>query len=415
MRARRHLTLAALAVLLFSGEAFGRQQSTSWTTAVQEANKQYAAGRRPEAIAILRKTRATLPPIHQLQLAQLLTEHVMSSPKLPRPEAQKLLDEARAITDELVTRKQEVRMALMARSMILNVQAEQVETNPQRQAALKAESERAYENSRSVNADGSPVVKTVDELWYDAQRSASTRGKDGKDREDVTVYERFLAAHKDYVPAMMAIAQYHTFAADGITSTSAASVATRTRHLETAAAHYRRASEVATDPVEAVTALAGLIRILDVEYLNRIADATTVARAAVKKYPDNAGVVLGLLKTLLPSPQAALDPARLRAAREAMPSTPQAQYALAVHLVDLERRLTKVSPARESSRTLLGEALTAIDAALKIRPEDYETLVYKALVLKAQSDRVEQDPARKKALSAEADKLIAQANKLIKR
>jgi hypothetical protein len=262
-------------------------------------------------------------------------------------------------------------------------------------------------------AQARQAVVTVDELWSDAQRSA--RGKSGGGREDVSVYERFLAKHKDYVPAMMAIARYYNIEADAITDRAATSVATRTRHLETAATHYRRAVEVATNQGDMVTALVGLLRVLDPTNLNRMAEATPVARAAVKKHPDNAGLVVGLLQTVLPTPEAALDPTRLRAARDAMPSTPQAQHALAFHLVDLERRLTSASPNRESSRKLLGEAVTATDAALKVRPADYEVMMYKALILKAQSERVEQDPARKKALVAEADKLIAQATKLMKR
>ena len=257
-------------------------------------------------------------------------------------------------------------------------------------------------------------MKTVDDLWLDAQRSAATTSG-GRTREDVTVYERFLAAHKDYVPAMLAIARHYQNAADEITDRSTKSVTTRTRYLETAAAQYRRAVEVATEPVDAVMALVGLIRVLDASNLNRTADAAAVARAAVRKHPDNAGVVFGMLQTMLPTPESALDPATFRAVRELVPPTPEAHYALAVHLGGLERRAGKGALPRESSRKLLTDAVSAIDAVLKARPNDYEALMYKASVLRDQAERVEQDPARKKALAAEAGRLTALAAKIQKR
>lgn len=218
----------------------------------------------------------------------------------------------------------------------------------------------------------------------------------------------------DDVPALMALAQQHTSAAEAITDGSAASVAARRKHLEIAATNYRRAVEVG-ESMEAVTALVGLIRVLDASHLNRPADVTPVARAAIKKYPDNAGLVLGLLQAVLPTPEAALDAARIRAAREALPATPQAQHALAFHLLDLERRVGKGTLTRDSSRQLLGDAVAAVDAVLKARPNDYEAMMLKVMVLTAQVERVEQDPARIKALKAEADRLSALAAKLMKR
>lgn len=269
-------------------------------------------------------------------------------------------------------------------------------------------------SSGSLHAQAQkPGAKSVDELWFEAQEKATTI-RDGHRREDVTVYERFLAAHKDYVPAMMAIAHYYFGAAEAITDRSAASVATRTRYLEAAAVQYRRLTEVA-ESIDAGTAMVGLGRALDASHLNRPAEVAAAARAAIKKYPDNPAVVTELLKVQLPTAEAVLDPARLRAARAAMPPTPQAQYALAFHLRGLERGDETTRLPRETSRRLLAEAVAALDTALKMRPNDYEVMMFKALVLTAQADRVEQDPARIKALRAEADRLRAQATKLMKR
>jgi hypothetical protein len=52
---------------------------------------------------------------------------------------------------------------------------------------------------------------------------------------------------------------------------------------------------------------------------------------------------------------------------------------------------------------------------LKLKPDYFEALVYKSLLLRLQAARVEQDPARAKALVAEADRLRQRAEALRKK
>ena len=411
----RQFTSAAIAVVLLTSSAIA-QQRLAWQDAVVQALDLHAQGKIPDAIAVLRKARTAtppLPPMHVLQLAQYLTEHVMQSPQMPPADARRFLDEARTLTDELIKKKQEVRTAMMAKSMVLKEQADRVETDAARRKALIAESDRLFSEARYVNADGTPIPKTVDDEWSEIQRLAFVGDAPGKEREDVAAYERFLAKHRDYAPALRAIGDYYLRSADEITDQSAKAVATRTRHLETAASHFRRATEVATKPEEAAMAYWGLLRALDPAHLNRTAEAAVLARAAVKKYPNDPTLVLALLQTIIPS-AAAVNASTIRAAREAMPATAAAWHAYGIFFFQLERP-EGVKLTRDQSRALLAEAVAGHDAALKIKPDYGESMLYKAVVLKAQAERVEQDPARKKALNAEADRLMALAAKIQKR
>lgn len=383
-------------------------------SAVAEAMRLHDDGKLMEAVGVLRKARAAnpaIPGIHTLQLVQYLTEYVTGTPALPRAEAGKLLDEARALTDDLVRRKEEVRSALMAKSLVLKTRADLVETNPARQKALMAESAQAWEQARYVDAAGAPIAKTIDDLWSDAQRQALTQTPDGKDREDPAVYERFTAAHPDFAPARLALGRYYQRLAEQITDRSPSAEATRKRHLENAATHYRRAADVASTDADGALALAGLIDVLDAGHLKRVDEAETVARSAIARYPDQPLLVAGLLRLVLPTPDvAANDEVRLRA-RQAVPARPDARYVLGAFLWEVVNRTPDMP--RDAARRILADASAALDDAIKLKPEYVEALMYKSLVVRLQATRVEQDAARRKALLAEADRLAERAKALM--
>jgi len=67
---------------------------------------------------------------------------------------------------------------------------------------------------------------------------------------------------------------------------------------------------------------------------------------------------------------------------------------------------------RETARRLLSEGLATLEEALRRHPDLIDALVYKSLILKMQGERLEQDPARAKALADEAARLIDRAKEL---
>ncbi len=372
-------------------------------------------GRHDVAADALRKARQVapdLPAIHKLQLVQYLVEQVTNSPQLARPAAGKLLDEARDAADDVITSKQDVRVAMMAKSMVLKLQAERAETSPARQKSLIDESDRLYEQARFTNPDGSPIAKTVDDEWREIQGDEFAPPGAGPPKDNSAAYEKFVAAHPDFAPARLALARHHLRVATDIKDRSAKAVETRTRHLELAATHFKQASDVAKEAIDLAMAVDGLITVLGAENLNRAAEAEALARASVKKYPDQPMFVASLLNILLPGTMGAVSDAALTRAREAVPATPEARQMFGMHLWSHAYR-NKDLP-RDNVRKLLAEAVTNFDAILKQKPDHAEAMMYKGVVLKLQAERVEQDPARIKALLAEAERLQEQAKKLIK-
>jgi tetratricopeptide (TPR) repeat protein len=117
------------------------------------------------------------------------------------------------------------------------------------------------------------------------------------------------------------------------------------------------------------------------------------------------------LGALLAAGQRDVVDAALKAARTAVPATADSRYMMATYLVELEMKTPALSAA--DARKLLNEAVLVLDDALALKPGFADAVVYKA-VARTRQARLEPDPAAAKALSAEADKLRAQAQALRK-
>jgi tetratricopeptide (TPR) repeat protein len=117
------------------------------------------------------------------------------------------------------------------------------------------------------------------------------------------------------------------------------------------------------------------------------------------------------LGALLAAGQSAVVDDALRAARAAIPATPESREMMATYLVDLEMRTPGL--AATDAKKLLADAVAVLDEAIALKPQFLEALVYKAVALRRQA-RLETDPAKVKALTDEADRLRAQAQALRK-
>lgn len=365
-------------------------------------------GKFAEAADTLRKGREAvpdMPAMFVLQLIQYDVQQVTESPALPRAEAARLLGEAAAVADELIVARREVRFAMMAKSLALQVQAQRVEQTAARKQAVMAESDRLAETARFTSADGSPIAKTVEDEWSELQAAAGRAPASPSG----AALEKFVAAHPDFSPARTALARYYESLGDAIKDTATASVAARKQRFQAADAQLTQAVALAKNPTDAVAALSARITLLGPDRLNRSADAETLARSAIAQYPDQPLLVLSLARVLLPAGKAPTD-AEVRSLRQAAPATPEAQHAVGTCLWDAVSK-NKDLP-RAVAAKLLAEATDSFDAALKLRPTFIDAIVFKALVLRLQAERVEDDPARIKALQAEADRLSDQARKL---
>jgi tetratricopeptide (TPR) repeat protein len=354
-----------------------------------------------------RKAVPDMPAMFVLQLIQYDVQQVTESPALPRTAAARLLAEAVAVADELIAAKREVRLALMAKSLALKLKAERVEQTTAGKQAVMAESDRLAETARFTSADGSPIAKTVEDEWRDGLGAAFVGSAPAASQGPAL--EKFVAAHPDFLPARLSLGRHYKSLGDAIKDPGAKSAEARARHFEAADVQITRAVALADNPTDAADALRERIDLLGPDRLNRPAEAETLARSALAKYPDQPMLLFSLASLLLPAGKPPTD-AAVRSLREAAPATPEAQFALGTYLWEMVSK-NKNLP-RASAAKLLGDATASLDAALKMRPNYMEAIVYKSIVLRLQAERVEQDPARIKALQAEADRLAEQAKQL---
>ena len=91
---------------------------------------------------------------------------------------------------------------------------------------------------------------------------------------------------------------------------------------------------------------------------------------------------------------------------EIEPANPQAFYQLAVFYEEKVRKDFTTGRARQTE--YLAKGLEAIDRALALRPDYFEALTYKNLILRQQA-RLEADPVLQRGLIDEADRLQQQA------
>ncbi|MCA1561021.1 MAG: hypothetical protein LC753_09885 [Acidobacteria bacterium] len=391
-------------------ERFVRTNPKRYEPYVSLAHLLEKQGKVAEAADTLRKGRKAVPDMPAtfvLQLIQYDAQQVTESAALRRADAARLLGEAVAVADELIASRREVRFAMMAKSLALRLQAERVEQTATRKQAIMAESESIGEKARFTNADGLPIAKTVDDEWRDGPGAVFAGSTPVA--PPGPALEKFVAAHPDFVPARVSLGRYYEGLGDAIKDPGAKSVATRKRHFEAADVQLTRAAELADNPTDAAEALRERIGLLGADRLNRPAEAETLARFAIAKYPDQPVLVISLASLLLPVGKAPTD-AAVRSLREAAPATAEAQHAVGTYLWEIVSK-NKNLP-RPVAANLLGDATASLDAALKMRPNYMEAIVYKSLVLRLQAERVEQDPTRIKTLQAEADRLAEQAKKL---
>ena len=391
-------------------ERFLKTNPNRWEPYValaQRFEKQRRYGDAADTLRNGRKAAPDMPATFVLQLIQYDVQQVTESPALPRADAARLLREAIAVADELIAAKREVRFAMMAKALALRTQAERVEQTAARKQALMTESDRLGEKARFTSADGSPIAKTAEDEWLELLGAAPAGP--GPASPPGPALEKFVAAHPDFAPARIALGKHYQGLGDAIKGTEAKSVATRTRHFQAADAEFARAAANGSDPLNTALALDARISLLGADRLNRVAEAEALARSALAKYPDQPMLVMSLAGVLLPPGKAPSDDA-VRRLRQAAPATPEAQHTVGTYLWNIVSR-NKDLP-RPVAAKLLGEATASFDAALKMKPGYVDAIVYKSIVLRLQAERVEQDPARIKALQAEAERLSELAKKL---
>jgi tetratricopeptide (TPR) repeat protein len=181
---------------------------------------------------------------------------------------------------------------------------------------------------------------------------------------------------------------------------------TAQRHAEANALdhQYRPASLGVAESDPILNNYFGLVKIY--EDAGRIEDAEAVLQQARTAAPDRPDVWTQTAQFF--NRQGRFDEAMeaLEQGGRLEPGNPQAPYQLAVFYEEKVRK--DYSLTRPQQITYLAKGLEAVDRALALRPDYFEALTYKNLILRQQA-RFETDPGARRALIDHADRLQRQA------
>jgi tetratricopeptide (TPR) repeat protein len=92
---------------------------------------------------------------------------------------------------------------------------------------------------------------------------------------------------------------------------------------------------------------------------------------------------------------------------EIEPKNPQNYYQMAVFYEEKVRKDFTIKPAQQAE--YLSKGMEAVDKALELRPDYFEALTYKNLILRQQASKVEKNPAKQQELIRQADEFQKKA------
>ena len=223
---------------------------------------------------------------------------------------------------------------------------------------------------------------------------------DRKFADAIALFERVVKQAPAFDGGHYELAEAHRMQGLELALKGPSQQAAQRRHLETAATHYRRVADLRGEYHE--LGVMKLMMIYGEDELNRPADLVPAARMYVQVDPASASGHVTLAQALLATGQTVAATTTLLQARKVVKG--DEERLLAVRSVDYVLKATGVPPA--DVRALLDYAQPVLDRLLKREPDDRVLVLAKMAVLQYRADVLETDPARKKALKAESDKLF---------
>lgn len=362
----------------------------------------------------IRKGRAstTLPMAGLLLSMQYPIEQVQGSRDLSRETVRALLDEAIAAAEVIIKQpdreQRDYRVATMAKSMALELQAERLTQTRQQRLALLTEAARwsaPIEQHKNLTAPPPrklTATETADLEWTAIRRWNSRLADDGKIPDAIDGYTKYLAERPGFYGAYAEIAELSLK-----TAKEAKDDRLRTASLERAAASLQQVVDLAPTQGEREDAFAKLLEVYGPAQLKRAAQQETVARAMVKRQPAAPVGHVALATVLLENGKTADADAALRTAHSALKPGAEARAALASKLLYTVRIHEDLSPA--AGRRLFDEADALLTEAEKLNANEVTVLEGRMSWLNVSADRFEKDPARAAAQRERAKQLATRA------
>ena len=232
--------------------------------------------------------------------------------------------------------------------------------------------------------------------WNDTQARGSRLLLDGKFAEVIALYEKVLQTAPDFDEGHFALAGAHELAAAHLELQGASQAASRRRHLEAAAVHYRRVIDLRS--AHAPMAMSSLAVLYGKDGLNRLADAELFARQLVQARPTSAVWHVMLARLIFDQGRDADATDVLHKARAVVQADDRNLFAMTLTDTVVKRSTLSSSLAR----ILVDDALALAEDGLKSEPDNRDLLMTKAAAFELLAARIETDPKRREAFKQEA-------------
>lgn len=219
--------------------------------------------------------------------------------------------------------------------------------------------------------------------WREAKSKALDLTLSGKDLEVVAVYEKWVARYPKFAEAHFMLGAAHESVARATFGSRAPdALTTRAKHFDAAILHLRHAFELAGNQAP-FDWMRGFIDIHGLVGVNRPVEYERLVREAVIRYPAEP-YAHGYLLALLAERGQPID-AAARAARAAIPKSADARAALSGFLTSFVGDFGRLMPA-SALKTLLDEASSLVDEALRLKPNHAAALRTRARIEQLRKD-----------------------------
>ncbi len=372
----------------------------------------YEAGDVAGAVNALRhgRTVSTMPLVGLVQSVQYLTEYVHGTPDLPRDRAKTLLDELTAVSDAILADTErgdeDSRLAVMGKTMALDLQAEHLADTSAERVRLLLESDRWFDTLTNGKLGVPGPARQVSaseavELECNALSRWSSVAADGKPPSVA------IPAVQRYVSMRPSCASPHAKMAELLTSRAHenSDTAARAADLQHAIDELLQVIDLAPTAYERSQAFEQVVALSGPKELNRPQLVDAAARTLLKRSPDDPSAHYMVAALLFRTGRSGDGEKALRTARSAIKATPSNRAAMAHELIRTVRNGDDLPPA--AARRLFDEAGALVTDAEKMKggKDDRDVISARIAWLKMSAEQFEKDPARAAAQREQAKQL----------
>ena len=363
------------------------------------------------------RTVSTMPLVGLAQSIQYVTEYVDARRDLPRETARKLLEELIALSDAVLASPErqdaDSRIAVMARTMALDAQAERLADTSAERVRLLAESDRWFASlTQGTVGTPAPARNLSASEATDLECSALSRWSNVAAEGKPPAVS--IPAVQGYVRMRPSCGGPHGKMAELLTSRARASSdqAARAADLQHAIDELQQVIELAPTAYERSQAFEQVVALSGPKELNRPQVVDAAARTLLKRSPDDPAAHYTVATFLFRAGRAGDGDKALRAARTAIKATPSSRADMARQLIRTVRDADDLPP--NAARRLFDEAGALVTEAEKLKggKDDRSVISARIAWLKMSAEQFEKDPARAAAQREQATQLAERLKRL---